>query len=294
MPAPSPPPIEADLTGRLCVVTGASSGIGAAAAHGLARLGARVVLACRSVERGLSTRASIIAGTGNREIDVLALDVAAPASVRAFARALRRRHERLDVLVNNAGLWASRHRLGPDGHESTWGTNVLGYVRVAEALHEPLARARGRVVNVASRLAHSLDVDDVDFTTRRYKGVTAYAQSKQANRMWTWALARRLAGTGVVAHAMHPGGVRTPLFRKGGGLIGLLGSLWSRLYGRSAEEGADTIVWLAAAEEPGRISGRFWVDRRERPCQFRDAVAEDALFELCHDMARAPAEAAAP
>ena len=289
----SPPPIEAALSGRLCVVTGASSGIGAAAAHGLARLGARVVLACRSEERGLATRASIIAASGNRDVEVVPVDVADPASVRAFARAFRERHQRLDVLVNNAGVWASRRRLGPDGHESTWGTNVLGYVRVAEALLEPLTRARGRIVNVASSLARGLDPDDVDFITRRYRGVAAYAQSKQANRMWTWALARRLAGTGVVAHAMHPGGVRTPLFRKGGGLMGLLGSLWARLYGRSAEEGADTVVWLAAAEEAGRVSGRFWVNRRERLCEFRDPAAEDALFELCHDLARAPARGVA-
>jgi NAD(P)-dependent dehydrogenase (short-subunit alcohol dehydrogenase family) len=287
------PPIEADLSGRLCLVTGASSGIGAAAAHGLARLGARLVLACRSEPRGLAARASVIAGSGNRDVEVLAVDVADPASVRAFARAFRERHERLDVLVNNAGVWASRRRLGPDGHELTWGTNVLGYVRVVEALVEPLARARGRIVNVASRLAHSLEPDDTDFVARRYRGVTAYAQSKQANRMWTWALARRLEGSGVVAHAMHPGGVRTPLFRKGGGLTGLAGALWARLYGRSPEEGADTIVWLAAAAEAGRVSGRFWVNRRERPCEFRDAAAEDALYELCHDMARTPAGAAA-
>jgi NAD(P)-dependent dehydrogenase (short-subunit alcohol dehydrogenase family) len=280
-------PIRADLSGRLCVVTGASSGIGAAAASALARLGASVVLACRDLERGRAVLSQIEAGGGRRDAELLRLDVTDPASVTEFARAFLARHERLDVLVNNAGMWSARRRLAPDGHELTWSTNVLGYVRTAHALLEPLRRARGRIINVASQLARGLDLDDVEFERRRYRGIDAYAQSKQANRMWTWALARRLEGSGVTAHALHPGGVRTPIFSKGGGVTGLVGALWARLYGITPEQGADTIVWLGASDEVSGRSGLFWIKRRERPCAFRDPAAEDALYELCHDMTRA-------
>jgi NAD(P)-dependent dehydrogenase (short-subunit alcohol dehydrogenase family) len=280
-------PIRADLRGRLCLVTGANSGIGAAAVTGLARLGARVALACRDLERGRVAMEAAGTASGSDDLELFRLDVSDPDSVAAFARDFHARHERLDVLVNNAGLWSARRCLARDGHELTWSTNVLGYVRLAEALAEPLRRARGRIVNVASMLARGLDLDDVEFTRRRYRGIDAYAQSKQANRMWTWALARRLEGSGVTAHALHPGGVRTPIFSKGGGVTGLVGTLWARLYGIMPEEGADTVVWLAASEEGGATSGRFWAKRRERPCLFRDPAAEDALFELCRDMARA-------
>ena len=122
------------------------------------------------------------------------------------------------MLVNNAGTWLTRREETDEGIERTWATNMLGYFLLTEALRPLLARsAPARVVNVASELAHDLDLSDVEFERRPYEGVTAYAQSKQANRMWTWALARRLEGTGVTANAMHPGGVNTPLFRKGGG-----------------------------------------------------------------------------
>ena len=279
-------PIRADLRDRLCLVTGANSGIGAAAALALARLGARVALCCRDEARGRDMLAAVEAAGGRGGHELFRVDVSDPASVADFARGFHARHQRLDVLVNNAGLWSARRRLAPDGHELTWSTNVLGYVRMAEALAEPLRRARGRIVNVASMLARGLDLDDVEFTRRRYRGIDAYAQSKQANRMWTWALARRLEGSGVVAHALHPGGVRTPIFSKGGGVTGIVGMLWARLYGITPEQGADTVVWLAASDEGGSTSGRFWAKRRERPCQFRDPAAEDALFEMCHDMAR--------
>ncbi len=278
-----------DLAGRVCLVTGASSGIGAAAASALVERGARVVLACRSLERGQATLRAIEPRDGRAGAELLELDVTEPSSVTAFARRFRERYARLDVLINNAGAWSARRRLARDGHELTWSTNVLGYVRVLEALLEPLRAARGRVLNVASLLAHGLDLDDVEFTRRPYKGVDAYAQSKQANRMWTWALARRLEHAGVTAHALHPGFVATPIFAKGGGLTGVVGAFWARLRGCTPAEGADTVVWLAGCDEGGASTGRFWAKRRERVCQFRDAAAEDALYELCHDMARAEA-----
>jgi retinol dehydrogenase-12/retinol dehydrogenase-13 len=277
-------PVQADLTGRTCVVTGASAGIGLATARALARLGARVVMAVRNPEKGEKARRAIMGATG-RDVEMVVVDLARRESIRAFARDLAARHAKLDVLVNNAGIWADRRRRSPDGIELTWATNVLGYFLVTELLLPRLrAAGKARVVNVASRLAGELDLADVQFERRPWSGRGAYAQSKQADRMLTWALARRTGGTGVTANALHPGFVATEIFGKGGGLVGLGASLYSKLRARSPDEGADTVVWLAASPDVEGRSGLFWADRQERRCRFRDEAGEEALWALCREM----------
>jgi NAD(P)-dependent dehydrogenase (short-subunit alcohol dehydrogenase family) len=274
-----------DLAGRTALVTGANSGIGFEVARGLAALGARVILACRDPAAGARALDEIRTSTGDPTLELVEVDVSRRDSVRALARGLESRLERLDVLVNNAGLWAPKRRETADGVELTWGTNQLGYVLVARGLL-PLLRAApaARIVNVASQLARDLDLDDVEFRRRRYTGVAAYAQSKQANRMWTWALARRLEGTGVTANALHPGGVATPIFSKGGGLLSQLIDLIMRLRGRSPRLGADTALWLAASPDVEGVSARFFIDRKDVRCRFRNPEAEERLFELCESM----------
>jgi NAD(P)-dependent dehydrogenase (short-subunit alcohol dehydrogenase family) len=281
-----PEPVKADLSGKTCLVTGATAGIGRATATALAGLGARVVMAARNADKGARVRRAIAEATG-REPELLVVDLASQRQVRTFARALADGHEKIDVLVNNAGIWAERRRESEDGIELTWATNVLNYFLVT-ALLRPLLEAAGRsrVVNVASQLAGDLDLEDVEFRRRAYSGRTAYAQSKQADRMLTWALARRLEGTGVTANAMHPGFVATEIFGKGGGLTSLVVSTYSKLRARKPEEGADTVVWLAASPEVEGRSGLFWVDRQERRCRFRGADAEDRLWRLCDRMTK--------
>ncbi len=278
-------PIDADLSGRTCVVTGASAGIGRATAHELARLGARVVMAVRNPEKGEKVRRVIAKATGNAEVEIATVDLARGQSIRAFARELAARHPKLDVLVNNAGIWSDRRQIGPDGVELTWATNMLGYSLTTDLLLPPLrAAGGGRVVNVASRYAGGLDLGDVQFERRPWAGKSAYAQSKQANRMWTWALARRLEGTGVTVNALHPGFVSTEIFGKGGGPLGLVLSLIAKLRARRPTEGADTVVWLAASPEVAGRSGLFWADRHEHPCRFRNEAAEEELWRLCKRM----------
>lgn len=273
------------LTGRTCLVTGASAGIGKETARGLAGLGARVVMACRNLEKGDAVRHEIVASTGNPDVDLMQVDLASQGSIRSFVPALLAKHPRLEVLVNNAGIWAASRRESSDGIELTWATNVLGYYRLTELLLDALkATGSARVVNVASLLARDLDLTDVEFRRRRYSGVTAYAQSKQADRMLTWALARRLSGTTVTANAMHPGGVSTELFGKGGGLVAFAASIWAKLFARSATEGAETVVWLAAASELEGVSGRFWIDRQEARCRYRDEAEQERLWLLCGEM----------
>jgi len=277
-------PLRADLSGQTCLVTGASAGIGLATAHGLARLGARVVMAVRNPEKGEKARRAVMGATG-REVEMAVVDLASRKSIRAFARDFAGRHPKLDVLVNNAGIWSERRRVSSDGVELVWATNVLNYFLVTELLLPQLqAAGKARVVNVASQLAGELDLTDVQFERRPWSGRTAYAQSKQADRMLTWALARRLSGTGTTANAMHPGFVATEIFGKGGGLVSLFTSLYSKLRGRRPEEGADTVVWLAASPDVENRSGLFWINRQERRCRFRDEAGEEALWALCQEM----------
>ena len=277
-------PVQADLTGKTCLVTGASAGIGLAAARALARLGAHVVMAVRNPEKGERARREVMGATG-RDVEMAVVDLASRKSIRAFARDVAARHAKIDVLVNNAGIWSDRRQLSPDGIELVWATNVLGIFLVTELLRPRLlAAGRARVVNVASRLAGELDLADVQFERRPWSGRAAYAQSKQADRMLTWALARRLEGTGITANALHPGFVATEIFAKGGGLVGLGGSIWSKLRGLSPDEGADTVVWLAASPDVETRSGLFWAERQERRCRFRDEAGEEALWALCAEM----------
>ena len=280
------PALEFELSGRTAVVTGASAGIGKEVARDLARMGATVVLACRSAERGEAARREIAATAKGARLEVMELDVSSRDSIQRFAQALASRHPKLQVLVNNAGTWSQERRESVDGVELTWATNVLGAFLTSERLLEPLrAGAPSRIVNVASILARDLDLGDVEFRRRRYSGVRAYAQSKQAERMWTWALARRLQGTGVTANAMHPGGVNTELFRKAGGLLGAAASAYMKLSGaRTPSQGADTASWLASNPDLATTNGAFWIDRQERPCAFRDEASEEALYALCARM----------
>ncbi len=278
-------PVSADLTGKTCLVTGASAGIGKATARALAGLGARVILAVRNPEKGEAARREILEATGNPRLELARVDLASQRSIRTFARELAARVPKLDVLVNNAGVWRTRWQAGPDGIELTWATNVLGYFLTTELLLPLLTAAgRARIVNVASELAFGLDLRDVQYLRRRYAGRPAYAQSKQADRMLTWACARRLAASGVTANALHPGFVASEIFAKGGGLLGLAASIYSKLGALSPDAGADTAVYLAASPDVEGRSGVFWEKREERPCRFRDQPQEEALWRLCQAM----------
>jgi NAD(P)-dependent dehydrogenase (short-subunit alcohol dehydrogenase family) len=277
--------VRADLRGKTALVTGANSGIGLEVARGLLRLGARVLLGCRDPRRGEAARAELSQSTGNPEAELLVVDFSDRASIRRFAKAVVERASALHVLVNNAGIWSERRQVAADGIELVWATNMLGYFLTTELLLPLIRRsAPSRVVTVASELAGDLDLEDVEFRRRRYSGLSAYSQSKQANRMWTWALARRLEGAGVTANAVHPGAVDTPLLGKGGGPWSMVAPAFAKVFSRTPEQGADTPLWLAASPELQATSGRFFKDRREAPCRFRGEEGEERLYAVCERM----------
>jgi NAD(P)-dependent dehydrogenase (short-subunit alcohol dehydrogenase family) len=282
-------PIEVNLAGKTAIVTGANTGIGKEIARDLARLNARVILACRTEDRGRAALDEIVADTGNHQAELRLVDVSSRASVLAFARDIAARESELHILVNNAGAWFDEKRKSIDGIELTWATNVLGPFLLTRELLPLLERsgrpgATARIVNVASEMARSLDLSDVELGRRGYDGVTAYCQSKQANRMLTWALARRLAGKPVTANAMHPGWVQTEINSRERGLKQRVACAAGKLFARKPAEGADTASWLAASPTLEGVTSKFYVDRAERECRFRDAAKEDALWALCESM----------
>jgi NAD(P)-dependent dehydrogenase (short-subunit alcohol dehydrogenase family) len=178
-----------------------------------------------------------------------------------------------------------RRTTSVDGIELTFATNVLGYFLLTRELLDVLkASAPARIVNVASTFAGNLDLDDVQFERRPYDPVRAYRQSKACNRLWTWALARRLAGTGVTANAMAPGLVFTGLYRDAAPPLRLLLRVMAVFRGRSVKQGADTAVWLAQSPDLAKVTGRFYELRQERPCEFRDEAVEERLWTACEKM----------
>lgn len=255
--------MDVDLTGRACLVTGATSGLGLATAKGLARQGATVHMLARNESKGKWIREGIVRRTGNENVHLEYADLSSLASVRGFAARFLDRERRLDVLINNAGILLSERELSVDGFELSFATNVLGPF-LLNSLLVPLleAGAPSRIINVSSggMYAQKLDVEDLQFERKPFNGVTAYAQAKRAQVILTELWAEKLAGSGITVNAMHPGWADTPGVRTS---IPRFYRLVKRGL-RTPEQGADTIVWLAVAESVAGISGRFWLDRRER------------------------------
>jgi NAD(P)-dependent dehydrogenase (short-subunit alcohol dehydrogenase family) len=269
----------------VAVVTGATSGIGKEIAARLAELGAEVVIACRDPEKGQRTAQEISKRTGSSKLSVMQVDTSSRQSIRDFAQKLESERSHLDVLVNNAGVNVRRRTTSVDGIELTFATNVLGYFLLTRELLGVLkASAPARIVNVASTFAGNLDLGDLQFERRPYDPIKAYQQSKACNRLWTWALARRLAGTGVTANAMAPGLVFTGLYRDAAPPLRLLLRVIAVFRGRSVAQGADTAVWLAQDPDVASVTGRFYELRQEHPCEFRDEPTEERLWAACEKM----------
>jgi NAD(P)-dependent dehydrogenase (short-subunit alcohol dehydrogenase family) len=250
--------LEVDLGGKRALVTGANSGIGMAAARGLARLGARVVLLCRDEARGREAKAELEQETGNRALEVVRLDVSDLRDVRRVAAAIE--GEAVDILVHNAGVLPDRRVTTADGLELTLATNLVGPFLLTGLLRPALGRAGGRVVHVSSggMYTQRLEVDGLFRGGEDpFDGVVQYARTKRALVVLNELLAERLSGSGVTFSAMHPGWADTPAVRTS---LPRFHALTKGIL-RSPEEGADTVVWLAASAAASGRSGLFWFDR---------------------------------
>lgn len=274
------------MKGKVCIVTGSNTGIGKETARGLAQRGARVVLACRDIGKAEAARKDIVASTGNNEVEVMPLDLASKASIRAFAARFAASHDRLDVLINNAGLWPTTRGTTKDGLETTFGVNHVGtWLLTTELL--PLLRrsAPARIVVLSSALHYrgKLDWDDLQFERRKYNPTAAYSQSKLANMLFTRALARRLAGSGVTVNAVHPGVIATELIRDYPKLLVKI----AHLFLKTPEQGARCSLHVATAPELDGVSGEYFADSKiRRPARdARDEAAQDRLWTLTEALA---------
>jgi NAD(P)-dependent dehydrogenase (short-subunit alcohol dehydrogenase family) len=280
-----PPPPSDTLDGRICLITGATSGLGAVTARALARLGAVVVVAGRD-ERRCTREVDAIRRAGGRA-EALTADLSSQAEVRRLAALFCARHPRLDVLVNNAGAYFRRRRVTADGLELTFALNHLApFLLTLLLLERLLASPSGRVVNVSSR-AHArepLDLEDLQ-AERRYDRLEAYGRSKLANLLFTYELARRLAGTPVTVNAVDPGAVATDLGSDDG---------WLRVKARNLlrrglltpEQGARTGIHVAASPRVAGLSGRYFRDGREARSSERshDAAAAARLWRASEEL----------
>ena len=277
----------AGMDGRVALVTGAASGIGRATATGLAREGATVVLLVRNAQRGEQAVREIRAQVPNADLEVLECDLASQESIRDAARRLFAGHDRLDVLVNAAGVFVKEKRITADGVELTFATNYLAYFLLTRELL-PLLRssAPARVVNVASKYGRTrIDFDDLQKLESRYSYMRSTPQTMLARVLFTQELADRLKNTSVVANAVHPGLVaHTGLLQDVRGPFKLV----TDRFGGTPEEGADTVLWLATAPETATVSGKLFAKRREirTPGQGEDPAVRRRLWDESERLTR--------
>lgn len=283
--------VSATTAAPVCVVTGASSGIGLETARGMAARGYRVLMVGRNPERSRDAVADIIVSTGNENVEVLLADFASLDEVRGLAEVVRSRTERLDVLVNNAGVWHNQRQVTADGFEATFAVNHLAPFLLTNLLREELARASGaggaRVVNVSSRLhlkPKTLDFDDLQ-SERKYGGISVYAKSKLANVLFSNELGRRWADARVASNSVHPGDVVTNITRDSRLLTALIpigGMLWLK----TPAQGAATSLHVATAPQLAGVSGRYYGDSREKKMSrvAADEAAAKRLWDVSSEM----------
>lgn len=270
---------------KVVIITGANKGIGKEAAKQIAKLGAKVYMACRSLDSANEAREEIVIESGNQNVFVKHLDLASVDSIINFAEQFKKEESKLDVLINNAGLWIKTKKLTNLNVEQTFAVNVLGHQLLTQLLIDELKNvATSRIINVASHYAGGLDIDDINFDKRNYNETLAYKQTKQANRMLTREWARRLEKDNISVYSMTPGFIPdTELFREQNVVGKFLIKVFALIEGRTIEQGADTNVWLASADKIKGSNGGFFNQRKEEKCKFNNPDEEKRLWDKCEE-----------
>ena len=248
------------MQGKTCLVTGANTGIGKETARELAARGAQVIMVCRNREKGEAALGDIVETTGNENVVLLLADLASLEQVRSLGAQVNRDYPRLDVLINNAGLQLWERHVTPDGYEETFAVNHPAPFLLTHLLLPSLqAAGTARIVNVSSGMhwGGRIHLNDL-MRERRYSSSKVYAQTKLANVLFTYELARRLEGSGITVNTLSPGMVRSEFFRDYGGVMGAIVRSW-RVFMVSPQKGAETSVYLAASLEVEGLTGRYFV-----------------------------------
>ena len=277
------------MKNKICLITGATSGIGQATAMALAQKGMTIIAAGRDEERCQKTVAKIKSETGSSNVDYLLADLSVQSQIRNLTEEFKSRYGRLDVLVNNAAAIHFFRRVSEDGIEMTFALNHLAYFLLTNLLIDILkASAPARIVNVASNSHYGqhLDFDNLQLK-RGYNPMRAYGRSKLCNLYFTYELARRLEGTGVTVNAMHPGFVRTNMAANNGWIVRLFLPLVHR-NSLTPEQGASTAVYLASSPDVEGMTGKYFVHEQERasdPVSY-DESAASRLWQLSEEMTK--------
>ena len=277
-----------DMSGRICLVTGATRGIGRATAEALAKSGAHVLLHGRdSASVGAVCREMVRYG----QVTGVVGDLSSLAAVRKLAADVAAQYPRLDVLVNNAGTGTRRRLTTVDGYERSFGVNHLAPFLLTNLLLEKLKAGKAARVVTVSSMAHrgaKLDFDDLNWEKRKFKGLGAYGASKLANILFTVELASRLAGSGVTANCLHPGVVATNIFTAFGGRTGKIFTVLFRPFMLSPADGAKTSVYLASSPEVANVTGKFFDKCREvtPTAAAQDVGAAKRLWEISAKLTR--------
>jgi retinol dehydrogenase 12 len=279
--------MSGDLSGKTILVTGATEGIGKTAALDFARRGATLVIVGRNAEKTERVRADLERESAH-PVEAIVGDLSLVSETRRVARDFLAKHDRLDVLVNNAGALFQSRRLTAEGYEMTFALNHLGYFVLTEELLPVLTKTPGaRIVSTASG-AHAsgkLHLDDVVRREKGYFGLEVYGSSKLANILFTREIATRLKGTAVTANCFHPGFVSTG-FGSANGFVSPFIKLGAVLFGRNAEKGAETLIWLATSPEASSFTGEYFMDKKTagRTKAAKDDVLARRLWDLTAEL----------
>ncbi|CAJ1082644.1 retinol dehydrogenase 12%2C like [Xyrichtys novacula] len=271
------------LDGKTVIITGANTGIGKETAIDLAKRGARIIMACRSAERGQAAVTEVIEGSGNQNVVYMKLDLADSKSIREFAEAVNKDEPKLNILINNAGVMVCPYGKTADGFEMQIGVNHMGHFLLTYLLIDLIKKsAPARIINVSS-MAHSwgsIKLDDIN-SEKSYDKKAAYSQSKLANVLFTRSLAKRLDGTGVTAYSLHPGVVQTDLWRHLNGPQQFIMKMVSP-FTKNSTQGAQTSIYCAVEPSLEKESGGYYSDCAPANCSAagKDDVLAEKLWEL--------------
>lgn len=281
------------MNGKVVIVTGATNGIGQMAAQEIAAQGATVVLISRNQSKLENTVEAIKSATGNPNVTYIRADLSHMAQVKQAAETFLSQHDRLDVLLNNAGGWFSERKLSPDGYEMTLALNHLNYFLLTTSLLDVLKQTaaeygEARIVNVSSgaHLQGKADFEDIQREKSYGMGGSTYGESKLMNIMFTYALDRRLQGTGVTVNALHPGFVNTGFGDMGNPVMSFLTNIAKRLFAKPPQQGAETPVYLATSPEVEGISGKYWDNKQQKRSSkvSYDEAKQEELWHISEDL----------
>lgn len=273
------------MKNTVCIVTGANAGIGLETARGLANNGATVVMVCRNKQRGEAARTVIQQTSGNPNVHLFVADLGSQKQIKKLASDFLEKFDRLDVLINNAGVFLPSLQLTDDGYEATFAINHLAYFLLTYLLLDVLKSTPGsRIINVSSNahLSANINMDQLE-RVDKYNGYTAYGQSKLANVLFTYELARRLSGTGITCNALHPGVVATNIANHGFSFFTVFFKLFSPFF-KSPKTGAETSLYLAHSPEVAQTTGRYFADKLEKTSSklsYDESIAKKLWDKSC-------------